>query len=97
MRRVAAQLIARSRERYVRPDRIALIYRALANPQFGPPRAADRDSAFLWLDRAVDARSSSLAGWTTIPDSAIRRGWAHLGNDPRFARILEKFRQAARD
>jgi len=63
-----------SKERYVAAYDIALMYVALA----------DTESAFLWLERAVDERS------TQIPFLAQDPMFAQLHGDPRFASLVQR-------
>jgi hypothetical protein len=63
-----------SRTEYVTPYAMALVHAALG----------DRDSAFFWLDRAVEGRSHWLV-W-------LRRDlrWVPLRADPRFAVLAKR-------
>jgi TolB-like protein/Tfp pilus assembly protein PilF len=72
--RLARELAQASRKAYIRPDGVAAVYASLG----------ERDSAFLWLDRAVAERSSSLMGLNVMPV------WDSIRSDPRFDELVRK-------
>lgn len=73
-RTVIAALEARSRERYVPPYAIALIYAGLG----------EHDAAFEWLERAFEARDIHLVFTTVDPR------WDPLRDDLRFRSLLSR-------
>ncbi|MGH9795194.1 MAG: winged helix-turn-helix domain-containing protein [Candidatus Acidiferrales bacterium] len=70
-RRIIGQLIALSGSRRISAYNMAMIYVALGEP----------DSAFSWLERALEARDPWLIWLGTHPE------WNPLRSDPRFARL----------
>lgn len=72
--RIAQELEAQSHQHYVHADGIASIYAALG----------ERDSAFRWLDRAVEDRASGVLFLR------VRREWDSLRVDPRFTAIVRQ-------
>lgn len=78
-REVLEKLLERSRQQYVPSYWIALVYTALG----------DRGSAFTWLDKAVQERSSWLAWIKVEPRFDSLRG------DPRFAALLDRMHLGA--
>ena len=73
-RRALIRLDSISRERYVTPYGVALVYAALDEP----------DEAFRWLDRAVADR----AHWLVWLNRDTR--WAPIRADPRFASLVRR-------
>ncbi len=73
-RRVLAELEAKSPARYVEPLEVALGYEALG----------ERDIAFTWFDRAVEARSRWLVALGVDPR------FDSLREDPRFGALKKK-------
>jgi TolB-like protein/DNA-binding winged helix-turn-helix (wHTH) protein/Tfp pilus assembly protein PilF len=73
-RAIASALEARSRERYVPPYTIAMIHAGLG----------EADTAFEWLDRALEARDIHLVFTTVDPR------WDELRDDPRFRSLLSR-------
>ena len=73
-RAVIARLDTMRRASYVSSYAVALIHVALREP----------DSAFVWLDRAVDERTNWLVWLNRDPR------WRPLRGDPRFARLTKK-------
>jgi tetratricopeptide (TPR) repeat protein len=73
-RAIIAVLEGRSRERYVPPYTIALIYAGLG----------EVDAAFEWLERAFEARDVHLAFTSVDPR------WDALRNEPRFLSLLSR-------
>jgi eukaryotic-like serine/threonine-protein kinase len=71
-RRIAREWEQEAQQRYVRPGQIAIIYASLG----------DREAAFRWLDRAIEARDNSSLVWSRLWDP----GWDPVRADPRFAR-----------
>jgi TolB-like protein/Tfp pilus assembly protein PilF len=68
------RLLALAKQQYIQAMNFAAIYVALG----------DADNAFLWLDRAVDDRS------THVPQLATSPVFASLRGDPRFAKLLDR-------
>jgi hypothetical protein len=81
-RDVLKTLEAVSRERYVPPYAMALVYAGLG----------ERDAVFEWLDRAYEARDVHLIFLTVDPK------WDPYRADPRFGALLARcdFMRAAR-
>ena len=73
-RRIANELEKASKRSYVSPDHIAAIYANLN----------ERDKAFEWLEKAYEARSSSMAGFQLFPE------YDPIRSDPRFIALLKK-------
>lgn len=73
-RKILAQLVKRSKQRYVPPYYFTRIYAGLG----------DDDQSFKWLDRAVDERSEWLR--LIAVDPALRQ----LHSDARFAQFLRR-------
>ncbi len=76
-RRELAALVAESRRRYVRAEQVAAVYVALG----------ERDSAFVWLDRALRDRSS---GMMRLASPTMARYWDPIRADPRFRQLLRE-------
>jgi eukaryotic-like serine/threonine-protein kinase len=74
-RNILNELLKRSERQYVSPDEIALVYASLG----------EKDQAFVWLDRAYDARSAFLI--TRILGCS---NYDPLRSDPRFDALLRK-------
>jgi len=72
-RRVVQALEQESTRQYVAPDRIAVIYAALG----------EREAAFRWLQRSLEAHSL-LDIWIAMPE------WDPIRHDPRFGAILRR-------
>ena len=72
-RRLARELEEESTRQYVAPDWIAVVYVQLG----------DKEAAFSWLQRALEARSMWVAS-KNLPD------WDPIRGDPRFAAILRR-------
>lgn len=68
------RMLRRAQKEYVSPLAIAVGYARLGN----------RDQAFVWLDNAIDARASGVAGLKIDPECDVLR------SDPRFARALKR-------
>ncbi len=66
-----------SKQRYVPPYRIALIYTGLG----------EKDHAFAWLEKAYEARDEGII-YALKPNPL----WDSLRSDPRFADLLRRFR-----
>jgi DNA-binding SARP family transcriptional activator/Tfp pilus assembly protein PilF len=79
-RRALTVLDSIGRDHYVTAYAYGLLYAALG----------DRDSAFVWLDRAVAERTNWIV-WL-----ALDNRWAPLRGDPRFAKVLERAGLAGR-
>jgi len=73
-RRMLALLKSRSRRRYIPAYAIALIYAGLG----------DKDNAFIWLGKAYDDRSTSLAYLKVDPILNSLR------SDPRFVGLVQR-------
>jgi len=73
-REIVKTLEAVSRERYVPPYALALVHAGLG----------DREAAFVWLDRAYDARDVHLIFLTVDPK------WDPYRADPRFVALLAR-------
>ncbi len=69
-----ADVLDLTRSQYVPPYLVAMIYTGLG----------DKDSAFAWLDKAVDVRDNWLAFVNVEPR------WDLLRSDPRFSRLLSQ-------
>jgi len=72
-RRILAGLAERARERYIRPELLAVGYAALG----------ENDEAFAQLDKALEARSAGLVYLAVDPM------YQPLRSDPRFAKLLK--------
>jgi DNA-binding SARP family transcriptional activator/TolB-like protein/Tfp pilus assembly protein PilF len=70
-RRILGELKSEAARRYIRPEAIAQIYATLG----------ESDSAFSWLDRAVEARSS-------LAYLREDRVWQPIRSDPRFGEVV---------
>jgi Flp pilus assembly protein TadD len=73
-REVISMLEAASRDHYVPPASIALIYAGLG----------DRENVFKWLERAYEARDVHLIFLTVDPK------WDPYRSDPRFPALLTR-------
>ncbi|HEU4725853.1 MAG TPA: protein kinase [Candidatus Eisenbacteria bacterium] len=73
-RRVLADLESKSPPRFVEPLEVALVYEALG----------ERDTAFAWLDRALEARSHWLVAL------AVEPRFDSLRDDPRYSTLMKK-------
>ncbi len=74
-RAILTELMALAQRRYVPPDQLALIHAGLG----------ELDQAFVWLDRAYEARSAPMVAWILrSPD------YDPLRSDPRFDVLLRK-------
>jgi Flp pilus assembly protein TadD len=73
-RRMLAVLKSRSTERYIPAYAIALIYAGLG----------EKDNAFLWLEKACEDRSTSLAYLKVDPVLNSLR------SDPRFSALVQR-------
>ena len=73
-RRVLAELKSRSEREYVDPSCIALIYAGLG----------DNDQAFVWLDKAFEARSEEILALKVEPR------YDSLRSDPRLAALIAR-------
>jgi eukaryotic-like serine/threonine-protein kinase len=71
---IASRLKQLSQHQYVIPDAIARVYIGLG----------DRDEAFRWIDRAVEARSAGLL-WLVLEANADP-----VRSDPRFDKLLKE-------
>jgi adenylate cyclase len=69
-----ARLLRQEKEKYISPFRIAFNYAQLG----------DKDEAFVWLNKANDARAAGVAGLKIDP------GFDALRSDPRFVKALER-------
>jgi tetratricopeptide (TPR) repeat protein len=74
--RVLADLLTRATREYIRPGHVALVHIGLGN----------RDSAFVWLARAVDKADPTVTNLKTDPRFDSLRG------DARFALLLRQMR-----
>jgi tetratricopeptide (TPR) repeat protein len=68
------RLLALSKKQFIQAINVAAIYAALG----------DADNAFLWLERAMEDRSTHLPQLATTPVFASLRG------DPRFAQLVDR-------
>jgi tetratricopeptide (TPR) repeat protein len=68
------RLLELSKHQFIQAMNFAAIYAALG----------DADNAFLWLDRAMEDRSTHLPQLATTPVFASLRG------DPRFAKLIDR-------
>jgi TolB-like protein/DNA-binding winged helix-turn-helix (wHTH) protein/Tfp pilus assembly protein PilF len=75
-RQVLTRLAAMSREKYVTPYGVALVYAGLG----------DKDQAFAWLNKAYAGRSHWLVWLNRDPR------WDVLRPDPRFAELVKRLR-----
>jgi tetratricopeptide (TPR) repeat protein len=73
-RKTLDELLDRSRQTYVSPYQIAVVYAALG----------ERDRAFTWLEKAYEARSWYLGALLVDPAVDVLR------SDPRFAALVRK-------
>jgi TolB-like protein/Tfp pilus assembly protein PilF len=73
-RSLLKQLEQQSTQKYVPADAIAMVYVGLA----------DKDGAFLWLDKAYEERAFKLA-WLKVEPQ-----WDPLRSDPRFQALVKK-------
>lgn len=74
----ARKLMGEGQKIYVDPYFIAEIFASMN----------DRESAFLWLDKAVKVRSPFVSSLTTEPK------WKNFQTDPRFVQVLEHMAHA---
>ncbi len=74
--RVLADLLTRATREYIRPGHVALVHIGLGN----------RDSALVWLAKAVDTGDPTVVNLKTDPRFDTLRG------DARFARLLRQMR-----
>jgi DNA-binding winged helix-turn-helix (wHTH) protein/TolB-like protein/Flp pilus assembly protein TadD len=74
--RVLKELRGLSKERYVSPYHVAMIYAGLGK----------RDDAFQWLEKAYDAREGRLTIVRFAPE------FSSLRSDPRFTRLLQRMK-----
>ena len=72
--KIAQELEALATRQYVSPEQIATIYASLG----------DIDQAFVWLQKAYEARSAFLV------TSYISPAYDPLRSDPRFQELLRK-------
>src|SRR6266536_1334490 len=73
-RDVLDKLLKLSKERFVPPYHIALLYNALG----------DRDQAFEWLERGFEQRDPKMAFLK------VERKWNNLRDDPRFMDLMRR-------
>jgi len=73
-RAVLEQLVTASKDHYVRPYNIALVYHGLG----------DNDNALAWLQRGIDTRDPFMTFLKVEPK------WNDLRGDPRFQEIFKK-------
>jgi len=71
-RKVLAKLEALSRDTYVDPSFVAVVYVGLG----------DKDSAFEWLEAALAARTTRVMGLKVDP------AWQEIRDDPRWAELI---------
>jgi tetratricopeptide (TPR) repeat protein len=74
LRRRQARLLQQEKEKYISPFRIASNYAQLG----------EKDQAFVWLNKAIDARAAGVAMLKIEP------GFDALRSDPRFVKALER-------
>ena len=67
-------LLKRSKERFVPPYHIAMVYNGLG----------DRDQALAWLERGFEQRDPKMAFLKVEPK------WNNLRDDPRFRDLLRR-------
>jgi len=72
--RILEQLKALSKQRYVEPTGLAMIYAGLG----------DKDQAFVWLEKAFDERSIG------VPAIKVDARYDSLRSDPRFQDLLRR-------
>lgn len=75
-RAILREILDLSTRRYVAPEAAAIIYIALG----------EKDQAFVWLDKALEARSASLVYFIGMPQYDPVRA------DPRFVALLGKIK-----
>jgi tetratricopeptide (TPR) repeat protein len=73
-RQLLKQRLALAKKEYVPPIKIALSY----------ARLGEKDSAFIWLDRAIEARDPYVL---RIP---VEPHWDSLRSDPRYAAVMKR-------
>jgi len=78
-RRILGNLIRRSKENYISPYRIAVIFASLG----------EKEDAFSWLDKAFEERSNNLVYLKVDP------ALDNLRTDPRFGEFLRRLNRKA--
>jgi len=73
-REILGQFLEKAKRRYVSPEQVATIYASLG----------DKDNAFVWLEKAYQARSAFLA------TSIMSAPYDPVRSDPRFRALLRK-------